>query len=177
MRKTLDLDSLGAGRIDGIADSFGAYMRDCAVNSLLSQGHFPGVTMHHIDDKEFFYIEWRNEYKAVHSSFSDEFRTTDFGAMGLAILLTIEITDYECFETSYTGSGIDFWLTQKGSFLDDFTVAVLEVTGIRKATKKNSIQRRLAIKLKQIEPTSGLGIPVFIAIVEFSSPEVLYQKR
>ena len=179
MEKTLDLDTLGIGAIEGIAASFGAYMRDCAVISLESQEHIPGVKLlrNGAAKDEFFVLEWHNENEIPSSSFSYGNRTTDFGAMGIAILLTMSITDYDCFETSYLGSGIDFWLSRKGSFLQYPEVAVLEVTGIRQSSPKNTIQRRLKLKLSQTETTAKEGIPVFISIVEFSKPEVFYQKK
>lgn len=178
MQETIDLEILCKGEIEGIAESFGDYMRDNTVASLLSQGHVSGVVLRCQGESTdgYFQLKWLTKSELVAASFKDRPRTTDFGAMGIGVLLTLHLTEYDSFETSYTGSGIDFWLAKKGSFLETNSVAALEVTGIGKASRKNTIQNRLKLKLSQVKPTSEQGIPVFVAIIEFGKPEALFQK-
>ncbi|AQG81329.1 hypothetical protein AWR27_19600 [Spirosoma montaniterrae] len=108
---------------------------------------------------------------AIHKTYRDEKRTTDWGAMCVAILLVRQFTRYTNFETTKTGDGIDFWLMEENGF--DFA-ARLEVSGIRQQTKTNSITSRLERKKKQTQQSDATQLPAYIAITEFSKPEALF---
>ena len=101
--------------IEGISATFGAYMAECAAVCFESQGHKSGVLLPYSDDEltKYGLVEWTNEVDdALLNSHFDEKRTTDFGAMGVAVLLTCELTDYTHMATSKTKNGYDFKLTK-----------------------------------------------------------------
>ena len=131
--------------IEGISETFGAYMAECAAVCFDSQGHKSGVQLPCFDGEVTKYgvVEWTNEVndKLLNSHF-DEKRTTDFGAMGVAVLLTCELTDYTHMATSKTQNGYDFKLTKVDNDRD-FMTAILEVSGIRKETPQNTVKSRI----------------------------------
>ena len=85
----LKLNTIEKG-IEGISQTFGAYMAECAVVCFDSQGHQSGIQLPCSDGEVTKYglVEWTNEVNdSILSSHFDEKRTTDFGAMGVALLL------------------------------------------------------------------------------------------
>ena len=95
-------------------------------------------------------------------------------ALPISLLIAAQLTDFKYVEASKIGDGIDFWLSKTDEF--DF-FARLEVSGIHKTTKENSIKRRLKIKLTQTNQSDSTNIPVYICIIEFSKPQILYIKK
>jgi len=138
-------------------------------------GHCDGTTLRLVDNgnEESFVLCWPAEQlnleKIYHSYNQDD--AVEQGAEAVAFLLAIERTDYSAIRRAVTGTGIDYWLGYEGldpnkTFHD---AGRLEVSGIMKETPKNSVNRRVNIKLKQTVPTDRT-MPVFIIVVEFSNP-------
>lgn len=96
--------------------------------------------------------------------------------MAVAIILTLKLTEFTSFETSETGSGIDFWLSNDDDDLNFFG-ARLEVSGIRRATQTNSLDKRVKIKLDQASKSDSTSLPAYIAIIEFNKPESAFIKK
>jgi len=174
--KSINLSKLSSN-IGGVIGSFGAYMQHCAVHCLTSQNHYSGVKFNIKTNKKS--VEYEILWDAVEDdnlqrSMGDEERATEFGAMGLAILLTLELTDYKYFEVAGQGTGTDFWLFKDVERFDLSNIAGLEISGIRTANTSNNLLKRLNIKKKQVEKSKGKTEQTYIAIVEFSKPESLY---
>lgn len=168
----LKLHTIGEG-IEGISPTYGAYMAECAAVCFESQGHKSGVLLPYSDGQETKYsvVEWTNEVNAaILSSHFDEKRATDFGAMGVAVLLAYNLTDYTIFDSSATGNGFDFWLRKRMSD-GSFAEATLEISGIRRETLQNTIQSRLSIKEKQILKHAEKDAICYVSVIEFSKPE------
>ena len=162
--------------IEGISATFGAYMAECAAVCFESQGHKSGVLLPYSDDEltKYGLVEWTNEVDdALLNSHFDEKRTTDFGAMGVAVLLASHLTDYTTFVTSEGDNGYDFRLmkeTTDGNYLD----ARLEISGIRKETPQNTVKSRLSVKEKQILKRANKDAMCYVSVIEFSKPEAKF---
>ena len=165
--------------IEGISETFGAYMAECAAVCFDSQGHKSGVQLPYSDGEVTKYgvVEWANEVNdALLNSHFDEKRTTDFGAMGVAVLLASHLTDYTIFITSESDNGYDFRLMKEtidGEYLD----ARLEISGIRKETPQNTVKSRLLVKEKQILKRADKDAICYVSVIEFSKPEVKFIKN
>ena len=151
-------------------------MAECAAVCFESQGHKSGVLLPYSDGQETKYsvVEWTNEVNAaiLYSHF-DEKRSTDFGAMGVAVLLACNLTEYTIFDSSAIGNGFDFWLRKRmsdGSFAD----ATLEISGICRETLQNTVKSRLSIKEKQILKRAEQDVICYVSIIEFSKPEAKF---
>jgi hypothetical protein len=168
--------------LKGISKSFGDYMAECTAVCLYSQNHNSNVVLKVFDENdteiESGLVKWSISINddIIKSNF-DEKRATDFGAMGLSLLITKASTDYTTFISSETNNGVDFWLLKDDDNDLNFFSARLEVSGIRKETKDNSIKKRLKIKEKQILKSSRKDIPCYISIIEFSTPKALFIKK
>ena len=171
----LDLNTIGQD-IEGVSQPFGLYMAESAAVSFHSQGHKSGVTLliSDGDTTENSQVEWANDINnSVLSSHFDEKRTTDFGAMCVAVLLACRLTDYTNFKTSRTDNGYDFKLRKKDAD-GNFMKATLEVSGIRKETPQNTVKSRLSIKKKQILKRAKKNAKCYVSIIEFSKPEAKF---
>lgn len=176
--KSINLSYLNES-VSGIQGSFGQYMSDCASYCLMSEGHDSGVLLSVKTDEgtTTYQILWDVILdETLKKSMKDEERATEFGAMGIAVLLTLELTKYTCFEVAGKGTGIDFWLFEEDDNDLEFESrgARLEVSGIKKASKTNTISNRIKIKKKQSEKSKATGKIVYIAVCEFSKPESVY---
>lgn len=173
--KALNLETLGTG-IDGIVKSFGDFMTDCAGYSFMEHNHLSGVkiTVKTDDAEETFQVNWNVQMTAdLQKSAKDPERTTEFGAMGIAILLTLALTQYDSFEVSRKGTGVDFWLFKTSTDELDFGKAEprLEISGIKKASRQNNLKRRVEVKKQQSKKSASSGTSAYIAVAEFSKPE------
>ena len=171
----LKLHTIGKD-IEGISEIFGAYMAECAAVCFDSQGHKSGVQLPYSDGEVTKYgvVEWTNAVNdALLNSHFDEKRTTDFGAMGVAVLLASHLTDYTIFKSSATDNGYDFWLGKR--MIDgSFASARLEISGIRRETPQNTVKSRLSVKEKQILKRADKDTICYISIIEFSKPEAKF---
>jgi hypothetical protein len=160
-----------------LSDNFIGIMVECCALRLNTQGHTSPVDLKPFEDSknlltESLKLNWITEItpKLV-ASYRDENRTTDYAAMCIALILTAHLIGFDDVEVSRQGEGVDFWFTKKG---ESGANARLEVSGIGIANKVNSVKNRLKIKLTQTNQSDQSGIPVYITIIEFSQPEVLY---
>ena len=174
----LKLHTIGEG-IEGISPTYGAYMAECAAVCFESQGHKSGVLLPYSDGQvtKNSVVEWTNEVNdTILPSHFDEKRTTDFGAMGVAVLLTCNLTDYTHFISSSTNNGYDFELLKKGDDIN-FIRARLEISGIRKETPQNTVESRLKTKEKQILKGADSNSICYVSVIEFSKPKAKFIKK
>ena len=181
MTNILHLDDLRQG-CSGILPSFGSFMCDCAIYSLATQGHSSGVILNVTTNNENFsyVVTWQGGINTqMRRTMNDEERATDYGAMCLAVLLVLQLTDYQSFIVSGKGTGIDFWLfKEEPSDVDTSKAdARLEISGIKKASKTNTIDMRYKIKNKQVKQSSASNLAVYISIIEFSKLNSLFIKQ
>ncbi len=176
--KSINLSDL-SGTIGGIHYSLGLYMQHCAVYCLTSQNHLSGVKFNIKTNKKSieYDILWDiAEDTNLQKSIGDEETATEFGAMGLAVLLTLELTDYKYFESAIKGTGVDFWLFKDNREQELYVekAASLEISGIRTSNVSNNLLKRLNTKKKQAQKSKDKSKQTYIAIIEFGKPESLY---
>jgi hypothetical protein len=163
--------------LDFIVASMSAYMCDCLVVCLTEENHNTGSTLNvETEDKNHrFRLEWATKMTPhLVGATRDEERTTEWAAMGIALLLVRELMDYPYIYTRSKGEGIDFCLSKDENLSCD---ARLEVSGIRKVTLTNTLEKRLRIKKLQTERSHDYDGPIFISITEFSTPKSLFIKK
>lgn len=160
-----------------LSASFTGVMVECCALCLQSQGHSSSTVLTPYEHQQNMVsadllIDWSTEITAnILSSYRDENRVTDHGAMCIALLLASKLTEFDYVETSQKGDGVDFWLS-KGDDID--MSARLEISGIRQEKGTNTVRNRLKIKFSQTAQSDNSNIPVFVSIIEFSKPEAIY---
>ncbi len=168
----ITLESLGNGIPVMQPEAVGFYKQNCMVCFHL-QGHRSGVPLrvHTEDSENTFEILWNGKVtEQMLRSYADLTRATDNAACAIALLLIRELTDFTTIEQSYIGTTIDYYLAPK---IQDETLifnhsARLEVSGILKENKKNTVQARVNRKIKRLKSENDL--PSYIVVVEFSEP-------
>jgi len=170
--KKIFLESLGDG-IPVIPDeAVGFYKQNCMV-CFHSQGHVSGVKLvtYYRDGNHIFEVCWLgNVTNQLIRAYAELRRATDYAACAIALLLIRELTEFTGIEQSCIGSTIDYYLVPQDR--DDILLfnhaARLEVSGILKENENNTVDNRIAAKIRRLKGESSL--PAFIVIVEFSKP-------
>ena len=168
----LNLDVLDAG-MPGISPKYGAALAEAAVVCLESQAHACGVGLTVAGDfHKQFVVRWNpsSDAEQAKRAWGDPEEATEYGACGVAALVMCALTDWTILERACKGDGFDYWLGPKDSTEPLFQhKARLEVSGIRHGSPSD-IEGRLKQKVRQITTGTPLGIPGFVAIVEFGAP-------
>jgi len=187
--KELILDTLGEG-IPVIDHELAGMMTKSAIVCLNHHQHQSGVQLHVEPEKIGLCslhwtgevtIEMRRQYAgttAKSRNYEPITSTTDDAACAIALLFIRDKTEYTAFEKAAIGTTIDYYLinqvTDSDLIFNDTITARLEVSGILKATPKNSVQARLKQKQNRLLDE---GLPTFIVIVEFSQPFLLMSSK
>lgn len=121
-----------------------------------------------------FTLSWDEEITdQLKRTYADEQSLTERSAVGVSVLLALELTDFTIIERSRKGTGFDYMLGMKDDIL--FTPkARLEISGINKETQDNSVTSRYNSKIKQTDKSDDSGLPAYISVVEFSTPKALF---
>jgi len=181
MRK-LKLDILQKG-LPGITPIMGAYYMEAAIVCLVKNGHTSGVVLEVTGDYQLsFEISWDLPIdKNTIDSWREEKIATSHGAVGIALCLLLELFDYTTFEEGLYGTGIDFWLGKGILANNQISLyqreARVEVSGIFKETKTNTIKMRVNKKKEQITPSDKTKLDGWIVVVEFEKPKSKIVKK
>jgi hypothetical protein len=156
-------------------------MLECCVLCLNSQKHETGVFLKKEDNKsnlieQEYLLSWQLEIDSIlQNTHKDDNRTTDYGAMCLALLLADAIlTEKGVWMSSKKGQGVDFWLLNP---LTLQPILRLEISGIRKKTVTNPIGIRAKKKMTQTNQSDSTAAKAYISIVEFSEPTALFIQK
>jgi hypothetical protein len=127
------------------------------------------------DDIESYQLFWDDLDPRVESTYGDLEEATEYGAMGIAILLSTKLIKYSTVERSMKGTGIDYWIGEKNN--DMFQrKARLEISGIFRGND-SQFKLRLNQKFKQTTISDGLGYDCFVSIIEFSMPKASFLSK
>jgi hypothetical protein len=152
-----------------LAESLGKLMSDCAAVCFDSQGHITGRDMAVLGKlKGRCKVFWHPVSPTMARSFQMDTFVTEWGACGVAILLTQSLTKYKVIEQSVRGTGFDFWLGHKGKLPFD-RKARLEVSGLRPGNDAEVKERRDK-KIDQTKQSDNTKLRAYIVIVEFGRP-------
>jgi hypothetical protein len=180
MRK-LNLNKLKAG-LPVISKNRGANMAEAIAFCLTMQGFKSGVQLNIEGDyKDIFEIVWTDIIDII-KSWQYWKEATEEAAMGLSVLVLMELTAYNYFERSHQATGYDFWLdsieSENWREIENKKLAKLEISGIWKETKSNSVNMRINQKLKQVKRVFiEKKLPIIITVIEFGTPKGKIIKR
>lgn len=180
--RILNLDILQNG-LPGITPVMGAFYMEAAIVSLIKNGFTSGVILKvNGAFEEEFKIQWSSQLTIFQvRSWREENHFYSAGAVGLSLLLIKELLGFTIFEEGTIGTGIDYWLGKdldveaKNSFFKK--LARLEISGIGKANKTNSINMRINRKKKQMVASDNTKLEGWISVVEFSTPTTKIIKK
>jgi hypothetical protein len=161
-----------------ISEGKAKHLKEACIWSLWFCKHLNGVALGVADtlegsQKTRYQIKWLEDgldAEVLKRSYNKD-DATQFGAEAVALLLSVEHTEYDAVERAMTGTGIDYWLGHKDRNPNEpfHRASRLEISGIMEETPDNKVSRRVGEKLKQTKPTDHL-FSVYVVVVEFSQP-------
>lgn len=179
--ETISLDTLKRG-YPGMTPAIAESHAEAAAICLEEQNHEAGVTFTISGSIEStFKLSWQSPDAQKKRAWADIQEATEKGACGIAALLIDLLTDLHVFERACKGTGFDYWLSEKSleeSGELNFLLGKerLEVSGILSGTFAE-IKTRVKQKIDQTDRSDNLGLPAWIAIVEFSNPQSILARK
>lgn len=167
---TIDLKEISTG-LPGLTRVSGQHLFESCVVCLTRQNHNNVGTTLEIKGGKIITstLVWENIFDdQLDRTWEDQFYATEHGAVCIAILLALKLTNYTIIEKSARKNGFDYWLGEQDDILFQ-KKARIEVSGIFQGTEKD-VKKRYNIKVKQTEQSDTLKIPAYIGVVEFSKP-------
>lgn len=174
--KELNLEILKEG-FPAISKSVGAYLAEGGAYCLEAQGHKIGVVLELTGAfEEKVKLLWPEQIdNQIMRTWADTQEATEFGAIAVAILILQSFTNYTVIERSFKGTGFDYWLGlgeyNENRLPFEQRKARLEVSGIWRESKTNTIDARIEFKKQQVKKSDDLNLPVLIIVVEFRTPK------
>lgn len=166
--RELDFSRLEQG-LPGVSREVVAAFFQAAKVCLANQNHADRVQLTRTGAfAETFALRWKMPSKQTLATWSDLSEAVEMGACAIAFMLTLEVTDYTVIQRSRKGTGFDYWLGKKND-IPFQNSARLEISGILCGDSR-SLDRRVAMKQKQIQRSDATMIPGFVVVVEFSAP-------
>ncbi len=172
----LDLNDLGKGDIPAISPAMGASLAEAGGVCLESQGHTQGVQLIVRGYSDNVYtLVWPPITEQSRRSWNDPENATEYGALGIGILIAKAEIGYEVIRRSWKGTGFDYWI---GLASDEGFVnkAGLEISGIRDGDE-HIIRARVREKLQQTDRSEHLRLEIYVIVVEFGRPLAEVQKK
>jgi len=166
----------------GITSALGETFAEAAAVCLEDQNHIPEaplVIKGHANTT--YNLSWEPTNDQQKRAWADLQDATEQGAYGIAALLIAQCTDLHVVERSEKGTGFDFWLAKKVAGEDDNPNFLqnrerMEVSGILSGTDAQ-INARIKEKVAQTSQSDGMGIPAWVAVIEFSLPQSTLDKK
>lgn len=174
----IDLDDLREG-LPGFTPIAGSFLAEATAYCLELSGHQAGVELTlQIDNKNRQVpVHWRSDLSTdAASTWQDELELVEYAAAGIALLLILKLTDYTDIQRARKGSSVDFWLGQKDENGFPVLEALLEISGILKENRGNSLKARVEQKKRQVKRSPYKNLPVYVVVVEFSGPKANLEK-
>jgi hypothetical protein len=174
----INLDILQEG-FPAISKAIGRYLAEAGAFCMESNGHKSGLTLkvkRLKGDKLQGGLSWSNIIdQQTARAWNDTQEATEYGATAIAIALLQCLSGYTIIERSFKGTGFDYWLGT-GEYDENLLpfmqrAARLEISGIWKERKGNTLRRRLKQKIKQVEEANYSDVPVVVIVVEFGTPK------
>ena len=167
--RRLHLDQLKKGQ-PGITESAGLFLSEASAFCLMKNGHTKGIELEVSGVKtENLRLYWSQVLdKQMQQTWEDGEEATEYGAMGIAVLLVLKLTKYKILGRLVKGDRTDYLLGNEKD--PNNPVAKMEVSGILNATTNNSVNKRVGIKKRQVNKINNRAYPVYIAIIEFGKP-------
>lgn len=172
--RVINLDDLKRGML-GVSEAVGKFLVEAAVVSLEENGHQSGVLLK-VDGlfSETVQLTWQHSInQQIIQSWKDQNETTEYGATAIAMLLILLFKKMVIVGRAKQTDRIDYLLRHQqnlGTANDHNPEAYLEVSGLWKETKGNTVNIRMRVKEKAVKERN-LSLPVYIVVTSFDKPK------
>lgn len=171
-RRKLNLNILKT-KLPGITEGQGLFLWEAALLCLAENKHNSGTILQVYGKYvETFQLIWEGDVtEEMKQNWGDIKEATEYGAMAIAILVILTLTDYVILGRSRQGTSVDYFLTSAISEVFSDPEAALEVSGLLKETKGNTINMRINDKLRRLEKSGYKELKTFVVVTEFGQPK------
>jgi len=176
MIKNLDLEKI-RNCIPALSKSWAESRFEATIFCLDHNKHQSGIECVHNGNNYNFKLLWKSKVTdTIKRTWNDIQDATEAGAEGMAALFADELTPYEIILRSAKKTGIDYWLGYKNSgHLIYQKSARLEISGLINGSN-SEFYNRIKDKKKQTEKSLNTKLPAYIAITDFGTPRIAFEK-
>jgi hypothetical protein len=170
----LDFNALRNGHI-GISATYGSFLAEAASRCLHFHRHQnPALLSITGDHTAIGTLAWCDAGELEQATWADLYEAAEYGAYAVGITVALRLTEKFRVERSVRGTGIDYWISDGGNHDAPFQrTARLEISGILSGDDAKLMSREKS-KLLQTTRSDSIGLPAYVAIVEFSRPETRF---
>ncbi|MDF2434140.1 MAG: hypothetical protein JWP44_3771 [Mucilaginibacter sp.] len=157
------------------------FLAENCIVALEKHGHASGCEVALVNEAqaEQFAVAWSKG--VIEAGYKESTKITERAAEAVGFYLSRRNTSYHILEEAIIGTGIDYWLGYDENHVlydeRNFLKARLEISGIDEETPSNNLKRRIGEKKEQTAKSDDLGIPAYIAVIEFSTPKAYFGKK
>lgn len=175
--KELKLSDILQG-MPGVSLVEGANLHECCVVELHRHGHTSPTIMKVSSEDDIDYnLLWNDVFdNQLDRTYSDRQYSIERSAVCISIILALHLTDYTVIERSRKGTGFDYMLGYKEDVFYN-PRARLEISGISKETRSNSMNMRFEQKSRQTDISDSTNLPAYISIVELQTPKAIFEPK
>jgi hypothetical protein len=155
------------------------FLAENCIIALEANNHRSGCVLRVNGDAEIeFTLAWSKQVSRA--GYQEPVKFTEKAAEAVSFFLTAHLTEYVIVEESVIGTGIDYWLDYAeydARYNKEYMFqAKLEISGIFRETKDNTLENRVKDKKRQVRDGHTAVVPAYISVVEFSSPKAFFGK-
>ena len=162
----------------GLTPEFGSFCLQACTVCLEDSNHRSGVNgiLLNGNMSQTLTIDWASSVnQQVKRNWADKQEATEYGATAIAVLVSSNLSSFNCIEKSSKGTGFDYWIGDEDSLGIFQRKARLEISGILKESSTNTIEKRVLDKEAQTSRTAHLNMKAHICVMEFSKPHCSYK--
>jgi len=166
----LEVDRLKRGFV-GISPTVGSAHAEACLVCMDQHHHTSGIHLQVSGDflDSQVTLEWNDTLsQQIADSWNDLTIATEWAACGIAFLLVEALLGYTVIRQARKGHGFDYWIGEdngQANLLQE--KAVLEVSGILRASNESMIRSRVNQKLIRLNETE---LEAYVVVIEFSRP-------
>jgi len=176
---TLNLDILDGG-VSTLSSAAGCFYREAALYCLQQHQEQPNyaLSVSGMVNGSYEISSATQLNNSAQYTWADKQEATEYGAVGIAIVLVLRATEYTAVERSVKGTGFDYWLGDSDNTpgLPFERKARLECSGILRGDS-SQVNSRVKDKSRQTTISDETEIDAYIVVVEFSNPMAKIIKR
>lgn len=176
MIKKIDLEEI-RNCVPALSKSWSETRFEAVIFCLDHNNHESGIECLNTSNGINFELSWKEKVtNTIKRTWNDIQDATEIGAEGMAAVFVDRLTPYQIILRSAKKTGIDYWLGHINSEPLIFQKSArLEISGLINGST-NEFNARINKKKKQTKQSSNTNLPAYVAITDFGSPRIAFEK-
>ena len=170
--------------LDQVLETFSpaqcAVFAEYCITALEYNEHYSGCSLLVLGHEEKEIIIFWNK-KFLRAGYREKRKITEKAAETISFFLVKEMSEFSVVLEATIGTGFDYWLgyDEEHRLYDplNFMKARLEISGINKETRDNTVKKRVEEKRSQVKVSDSTNLPAYISVVELFTPKAAFEKK